>query len=385
MIPYSKQSINKKDILSVIKVLKSNYLTKGPKVNLFENKVKKVVKARYAVASNSGSSGLHLACLALGVGKDDIVWTVPNTYAASANCAINCGAKVDFVDICPETFNISVDELENKLIKAKKFKKLPKVLIPVHLGGQPYEQKKIWELSKKYRFKIIEDASHAFGAKHYGEIVGSCRWSDITVFSFHPVKIITTAEGGISMTNNKSYYEKMRSFRENGIIFDKKKFKKKNNYLGYYEQISSGYNYRMNDISAAIGISQIERFRKFIKKRNVIANYYKRYFKNTPIKIQKVEKYNFSSFHLFIIQFNLKKTRLSYKDIFKKYRDSNIYVNLHYKPLHLNPFFRKLNFKKKQFPISENYGEISLSIPIFYEMKNKDINKVIKITKSFFN
>ena len=385
MIPYSKQSINKKDILSVLSVLKSNYLTKGPKVNQFENAITKMVNVKYAVASNSGSSGLHLACLALGVGEGDIVWTVPNTYAASANCAINCGAKVDFVDICSDTFNISIKKLENKLILAKKKKKLPKVLIPVHLAGQPYEQKKIWKLSKKYKFKIIEDASHALGAKHYREKVGSCKWSDIAVFSFHPVKIITTAEGGVSVTNSKVYYEKMKSYRENGIIFDKKKFVKKNRYMGYYEQISSGYNYRMNDISAALGISQIKRLKKFIYKRNKVADIYKKHFKNIPIKIQKIEKYNYSSYHLFIIQFDLNKTKYNYNKIFKKYRDSKIFVNLHYKPLHLNPFFRKLGFKKNQFTVSEKYGENTISIPIFYEIKKKETNKVIKITKSFFN
>jgi dTDP-4-amino-4,6-dideoxygalactose transaminase len=213
VIPYSRQSISKKDVSSVTKVLQSSFLTKGPVVKKFETTIKKKFSSKYAVCSNSGSSSLHLACLAVGIKTGDIVWTVPITYAASANCAINCGAKIDFVDICPETFNISVKKLEEKLITAKKKNKLPKLIIPVHLAGQPYEQKEIWKLSKKYKFKIIEDASHAIGAKHYGENVGSCKWSDITVFSFHPVKIITTAEGGAALTNNKIYFEKMLQFR----------------------------------------------------------------------------------------------------------------------------------------------------------------------------
>ena len=252
MIPYSRQSISKEDISSVTRVLKSNFLTKGPLVKEFERKISKKFLSKYVVSSNSGSSSLHLACLAIGIKKGDIVWTVPITYAASANCAINCGATIDFIDICDQTFNISVVDLKKKLEIAKKKNLLPKAIIPVHLGGQPYEQKEVWKLSRRYNFKIIEDASHAIGAKHYGENVGSCKWSDITVFSFHPVKIITTAEGGVSLTNNKKYYEKMLQFRENGIIFDKKKFLKKSKYAGYYEQVSTGYNYRMNELSAAL-------------------------------------------------------------------------------------------------------------------------------------
>ena len=268
MIPYSRQSISKSDISKVVSVLKSNFLTKGPLVKKFESIIAKKFSSKYVVSSNSGSSSLQLACLAIGIKKGDIVWTVPSTYAASANCAINCGAKIDFVDICPETFNISLKNLNEKLRIAKKRKKLPKVIIPVHLGGQPYEQKEIWKLSKKYNFKIIEDASHAIGAKHYGEKVGSSRWSHITVFSFHPVKIITTAEGGASLTNKKLYYERMLQYRENGIISDKKKFVKKDQYAGYYEQISTGYNFRMNELSASLGISQLKNLKKFVKKRN---------------------------------------------------------------------------------------------------------------------
>ena len=310
MIPYSRQNINKKDILNVIKVLKSNTLTKGPVVKKFEQQISKKFLSKYVVSSNSGTSSLHLACLSIGLKKGDIAWTVPITYAASANCAINCGAKIDFVDICPETLNISVEKLINKLAYAKLKKKLPKVLIPVHLAGQPYEQKKIWELSKKYNFKIIEDASHAIGAKHYGEKVGSCKWSDITVFSFHPVKLITTIEGGVSLTNNKIYYEKMISYRENGIVAEKKLFKNKPYYQGYYEQISSGYNYRMNEVSAALGISQLKRLNMFIKERNLIAAAYIKELKKLPIKFQKINKYNYSSYHLFIIRFNLSKMKL---------------------------------------------------------------------------
>jgi len=382
MIPYSKQSISKNDIAAVTMALKSNFLTKGPLFKKFENKIGKKFSSKYVIVSNSGSSSLHLACLAIGIKKGDIVWTVPVTYAASANCALNCGAKIDFVDICSKTFNISIVELSKKLEFAQKKKKLPKVIIPVHLGGLPYEQKEVWKLSKKYNFKIIEDASHAIGSKHYGENVGSCKWSDITVFSFHPVKIITTAEGGASLTNNQIYYDKMLQFRENGIIFNKKKFIKKSTYSGYYEQISTGYNYRMNELSAALGISQLKNLEKFTKKRNEIAKKYINELKNFPVKFQKIEKYNFSSYHLMIIKFNLNQLKLNYKQIFDKFRKNKIFVNLHYSPLHLNPYFQRMGFKNKQFLNSEDYANTSLSIPNYYDLKKVDFYKVIKIIKS---
>ena len=384
MIPYSRQYVNNKDISAVIKVLKSDFLTKGPVVKKFEKTICKNFSSKFAVSSNSGSSSLQLACLALGLEKNDLVWTVPVTYAASANCAINCGAKVDFVDICPDTFNLSIDKLKQKLAIAKKIKKLPKIIIPVHLAGLPYEQKKLWELSKKYKFKIIEDASHAIGAKHYNQKVGNCKWSHITVFSFHPVKIITTSEGGASLTNNKKYYQKMLQFRENGIIFDKKQFFKKKEYAGYYEQVSSGFNFRMNELSAALGVSQLKNLNKFVKKRNQIAKRYIKELKNLPIKFQKIDNYNYSSYHLMIINFDMKKTKLIYKEIFNKFRKKNIFVNLHYKPLHLNPFFKEMGFKKNQFLVSENYAKSSLSIPIYFDLKEIEFQKVNKVIKNIF-
>ena len=384
MTPYSKQNITNNEIKAVTKVLKSKFLTKGPLINFFEQKVAKKVNAKFAVSSNSGSSSLHLACLALNIKKGDLVWTVPNTYAASTNCAINCGAKIDFVDINSETFNISVLELEKKLIQAKKKKKLPSVVIPVHFAGQPTDQKKIWKLSKKYRFKIIEDASHSLGAKHQKELVGSCRWSDITVFSFHPVKIITTGEGGMALTNNKEYARRMKMFRENGIDFDKKIKNCKKQFSWKYSQEESGYNYRMNEISAALGISQLSRLNSFWKKRNEIARRYQKKLLGTPVTYQKINKENYSSFHLFVIQFDLNKTKFNYKKIFEKFRRNNFFINLHYMPLHLSNYFLKLGFKVGQFPTSENYSKKSFSIPIYFDLKKKEMERVVNLIKEMF-
>ena len=270
MIPFSRQFIDKSDVKSVAHSLKSNFLTQGPKVQIFEKNILKIVKAKYAVATNSGSSALHIACLSIGLKKGDIVWTVPNTFAASANCAINCGAKVDFVDIDEKSWNIDIIELEKKLRIAKNKKKLPKIVIPVHLAGLPSEQKKIWMLSKKFKFKIIEDASHSLGANYLEQPVGSCKWSDITIFSFHPTKIITTTEGGMALTNDKKLNEKMRMFATNGITKKFNLFKYKKNFKPwYYEQHFPGFNYRMSDVAAALGISQLKKLKKFVNKRNI--------------------------------------------------------------------------------------------------------------------
>jgi len=320
MIPYSRQNISSQDIFEVKKVLKSNFLTQGDKVQKFEKIVSKFTKSKYCIAVNSASSALHIACLALEIKKNDIVWTVPNTFAASANCAIHCGASIDFVDIDPDNWNISISELEKKLKLAKSKKKLPKLLIPVHFAGLPTEQEKIWKLSKKYKFKILEDASHSIGAKYKNQPSGSCKWSDIAVFSFHPVKIITTGEGGMALTNNKKLAEKMKILRTNGISQSNFLYKKNKIKPWYYEHQTPGFNYRMNDISAALGISQFKRLKKFVNKRNLIATKYRKHFKNLPLKFQKIDRHFYSSYHLFPLQFNLNIAKKNYLSIFKKLR-----------------------------------------------------------------
>ena len=380
ILPYSRQSISSGDIASVNKILISDFLTTGPTVKKFEIEISRFCKSKYSILVNSGTSALHIACLALNVKKNDIVWTSPITFAASANCALYCGAKVDFVDIDPETFNMSSTLLEEKLVQAKKNKKLPKLVIPVHLAGQSCDMQKIMKLSQKYGFKIIEDASHAFGGVYKKTKVGSCKYSHITVSSFHPVKIITSGEGGVAITNSKSLALQMQSLREHGIERDKKKFLGKSHGSWFYQQKFLGYNYRMSDIHAALGISQLTRIRKFTKERNLIANYYKKKLIGLPIDFQKGQKDIYSTFHLFIILVS----KNIHKKLFDFLRKNNIFVNIHYIPVHLHPYYKSLGFQNSQFRNSINYYNRAISSPIYYNLKKKDQNNVINLIKKFF-
>ena len=381
---YSTQTISKKDIISVNKILKSEFLTQGPKTPEFENKIKILVGSKYVLATNSASSALLLACKALSLKSGDLFWTAPNSFVATANCGVLCGLKIDFLDIDPDTWNISIEKLEKKLKIAKKKKRLPKLIIIVHLGGLPVNPIKLNNLSKKYKFKIIEDASHSLGGKYYSKNVGCSKWSDITIFSFNPVKIITTGEGGCCTTNKKKYYEKLKALRNNGIIKERKNFKFKNLGPWYYEQHSLGYNFRMNDIQSALGISQLKNLNIFVKKRNKIAKFYCNQLKNLPIKFQKIEKNFYSSYHLFIIKLNIKYKYL-HRKLFDYLRSKNVLVNLHYLPIHLQPFYRKFGFKKNQFPIAEEYSESAISIPIYPNLRKKDQIKIINLIKLFFD
>lgn len=384
MLKFSKQSINKSDIKAVNKVLNSEYLTQGPKTNQFEKRLKQFTGAKYSIAVNSASSALLISCMALGLKKKDIIWTVPNTFAASANSILLSGQKLDFVDIDKDTWNISLENLKKKLLIAKSKKKLPKALIVVHLAGLPADPIEIKKLAQKYKFFIIEDASHSIGAKYYNKKVGSCYWSDLCVFSFHPVKIITTGEGGSVLTNNKKFYERMLLFKNNGITKNSKKFK--NKVLGpwYYEQQMIGYNFRMSDIQAALGINQLKRISKMLKQRNDIAKIYRKKLNNLPLSFQQIRKNFYSSYHLFVIKLLTDNANL-HKKLFIFLRKNNIFVNLHYMPLHLNPFYRKFGYKKGNFPNSEDYGKKALSIPIFPDLKKNDQFKVINLLKKFFN
>ena len=382
IIPYGRQKIFKRDIDAVKKVLNSEYLTQGPVVPEFENSFKKFCRSKNAIAFNSATSALHAACLSLKIGPGNLVWTSAITFVASANCAIYCGAEVDFVDIDPSTNNMSISSLEKKLIEAKKKSRLPKVLIPVHLSGLSCDMEEIYNLGKKYNFKIIEDASHSIGAKYKGDYVGDCKYSDIAVFSLHPVKIITSGEGGIAVTNDNKLADSMRLVRTHGITKDKKKMIfKSSSEPWYYEQISLGYNYRMSDIHAAIGKSQLKSLKNFNKKRKKIAEKYNLLLKELPLKLPDKKNLLASSNHLYIIRLIKKNIKNSRKNIFNYLRKKNIIVNLHYIPVYLHPFFRKKGFKKGYCPEAEKYYRDAIGIPIFPSMTNKEQDKVISCLK----
>ena len=381
MIPYGRQDISKEDINAVVKVLKSDYLTQGPVTPLFEEEVKNYCSAKFSFAFNSATSALHAACFSLGLSKGDHVWTSANTFVASANCALYCDAKIDFIDIDPDTYNLCINSLKKKLVKAKKDGKLPKVVIPVHLAGQSCKMKEIYSLSKKYKFKIIEDASHAIGGKYLSEKIGGCKYSDITVFSFHPVKIITTGEGGIATTNDKKIAEKLDMFRTHGITKNEKKLINISHGSWFYEQQYLGFNYRMTDIHAAIGLSQMKRLDKMILKRHEIASIYNSELKDLPVKIPYQDPDSFSSFHLYILRLDLGNIKMSQKDIFSFLRDEKIFVNLHYIPVYFHPYYENLGFKKGHCVQAEKYYREAISIPIYPTLLKKDQKKVIKTLK----
>tara|TARA_Y100000996_G_scaffold412541_1_gene398913 strand:- start:18095 stop:19264 length:1170 start_codon:yes stop_codon:yes gene_type:complete len=381
MIPYSRQNIDKSDIESVLEVLKSDYITQGPKTPLFESKLSEKFDAKYAIAVNNATSALHLACLSLGVTKNDIVWTSTITFVASANCARYCGAEIDLIDIDSNNFNISTDKLEEKLKKAKKKNRLPKVLIPVHLAGNPCEMERIYNLSKEYGFKIIEDASHAMGARYKNSKIGSCKYSDITVFSFHPVKMITTAEGGVCLTNNKDLHDKIYNLRSHGIIRSNYTNPNENHGPWYYEQTELGFNYRLNDILSALGISQLDRLDSFIKKRNKLANYYLNKLKENKFLIpQIINKQDLSSYHLFIVKID-KSHFESRLNLFEKLRGEGYFVNIHYIPIYKHPYYSKM-FDKKDFSNSEEYYSSCISLPLYPNLDETEIDKVINILSS---
>lgn len=383
MIPYGRQNINEEDIEAVIEVLKSDFITQGPVVPEFEKAVAKYTSANYGVAVNSATSALHIACLALGVGRGDVVWTSPISFVASSNCAIYCGAKVDFVDIDKNTYNMSIDCLEMKLKDAKRNNTLPKVVIPVHLAGQSCEMEEIKKLSDKYGFKIIEDASHAIGGKYKDQPVGSCNFSDITVFSFHPVKIITTGEGGIALTNDEKIANDMAKFRSHGIIRNKNEMTQKEKGLWHYEQVDLGFNYRMTDIYAALGLSQLKRIDEFIKRRHEIANIYdKRLKKINWLSLPFQDEHSYTSYHLYIIRIKNEISEINHRDFFEKLRNSGLLVNLHYIPIYRHPFYSNMGFNKKDFPESESYFSEAISIPIFPSLRKEEQEEIVKIIKS---
>ena len=364
-IPYGRQDIDSEDIQAVINVLQSDFLTQGPAVNSFEAAISLYVGAQYAVACNSATSALHLACLALGVGHADRVWTSAITFVASSNCALYCGAEVDFVDIDLATYNMSMDALAEKLIVAKRTGTLPKVVIPVHMAGQSCDMEAIYALSQEYGFKVIEDASHAIGGRYRDDLIGSCKFSDITVFSFHPVKIITTGEGGMAVTNNSTLAEKMNLLRSHGITRDAMQMQSKPDGPWYYEQIDLGSNYRMTDIQAALGLSQSKKIEHYVLRRNEIAEKYKSILGNLSITLPIVLENNYSAFHLFIVLLSAGTTKSEHLEVFSQLREYGIGVNIHYIPVYLQPYYQNRGFKKGYCSNAEDYYSRAISLPIF--------------------
>jgi UDP-4-amino-4,6-dideoxy-N-acetyl-beta-L-altrosamine transaminase len=376
MIPYGRQEITREDVNAVVEVLKSDYLTQGPVVPIFEQSVCDYTGGKFGVATNSATSALHIACLALGLGEDDYLWTVPITFVSSANCGLYCGAKIDFVDIDPETYNISIHALENKLIEAEMRDQLPKIVIPVHFAGQSCDMGVIYKLSQKYGFKIIEDASHAIGGKYKGKPVGDCQYSNIVIFSFHPVKIITTGEGGIAVTNSQQLAEKMSLLRSHGITRDKDLINKEPDGPWYYQQIDLGFNYRMTDIHAALGISQMKRLDQYVTKRHEVAERYNNALEGQLISNQRSHTDVFSSCHLYVIRLN-KSAPISHKILFEQLRDRGVGVNLHYIPVHMQPYYQKIGFNVGDYPNAEQYYQEAISLPIFPALSEADQNYVI--------
>lgn len=384
MIPYGRQDIRQEDIEAVVAVLRSDFLTQGPVVPQFESAVANLAGASHAVAMNSATSALHVACLALGLTKGDILWTSPITFVASANCGLYCGAEVDFVDIEPRTFNMCPEKLASKLEIAARTGRLPKIVVPVHMCGQSCDMKAIAALAKKYSFHIIEDASHAVGGGYQGAKIGNCAYSDITIFSFHPVKIITTAEGGMAMTNSRSLAEKMAILRSHGITRDPQLMTNKPDGPDgpwYYQQIELGYNYRMTDLQAALGLSQLSRIDEYVSLRHEIANSYDRALCDLPLLTPWQSNESYSAFHLYIIRLELAGGHFSHRQVFEELRSRSIGVNLHYIPVHLQPYYRKMGFEPGDYPAAEKFYAEAISLPMFPTMTNEQKTLVIAAVK----
>lgn len=384
-IPYGRQQIDDSDIQAVIKVLQSNELTQGPVVDLFEKSVAEYCQAKHATAVCNATAALHLACKALGVGPGDIVWTTPNTFVSSANCARFCGASVDFVDICPDTYNLSVSALADKLVLAKQQNKLPKVLIPVHFAGQSCDMQAIKALSTQYGFQIIEDASHAIGATYQGIPIGACTYSDITVFSFHPVKIITSGEGGMCLTNNQKLADKIRQYRTHGITRDEQHMTHSKEGDWYYQQLDLGFNYRITDIQCALGLSQMKKLDDFISQRNRLAERYHQALEAMPYKQPILRSDCYSAYHLYVIQ-TLPECNKTRKQIFDYLRTQSIGVNVHYIPVHLQPYYQQFGFKTGDFPVAETYYQNAITLPLYASMTTVQQDTVIaELNKALYD
>ena len=374
MIYYGKQNVNAADIQAVEAVLRSDFLTQGPTIGRFERRVAEYCGAKYAVAVTNATSALHIACKAAGLARGDSLWTTPITFVASANCGRYCGADVDFVDIDDTTYDMSVEELARKLA-ASEIK--PKVVVPVHLCGQSCDMERIADLAKQYDFTVIEDASHAIGATYKDTKVGCCKYSDMTVFSFHPVKIITTAEGGMVLTNNKVLYEKLVLYRSHGITRESELMTHEADGPWYYQQIDLGFNYRMTDMQAALGYSQMDRLEEFVARRRYLAKRYDDLLKDLPVRIPEQNPATNSSWHIYVIRLKLDQVKRSKKEIFAEMKKRGIVLNLHYIPVHTQPYYERLGFKNGDFPVSEQYYKETITLPLYYDLTDKQQDQVV--------
>lgn len=381
MIRYGQQDITQADIDAVIGVLKSSNLTQGPSIPQFEQAVLAQTGTKHAVAVNSATSALHIACLALDLGPGDWLWTTPNTFVASANCALYCGAQVDFVDIDPRTYNLCPKALEEKLIAAESAGRLPKIVVPVHLSGQPCDMAAIHALGQKYGFKIIEDASHAIGGRYKGEPIGNCRYSDITVFSFHPVKIITTAEGGMALTNDDELATRLSLLHSHGITRAPELMTKPMEGPWYYQQVALGYNYRMTDIQAALGVSQITRLTEYVERRHAIAERYNGLLADMPVTLPWQHPDSYSAYHLYVIRLQLDAMTTNHLQVFEYFRARDIMVNLHYIPVHTQPFYQKMGFQSGDYPQAEQYYREAISIPMHPTLTEAEQDFVVEVLR----
>jgi UDP-4-amino-4,6-dideoxy-N-acetyl-beta-L-altrosamine transaminase len=378
MIYYGKQFIDEQDINAVIEVLKSDFLTQGPVIENFEKAVAEYCGVKYAVAVTNATSALHIACLAAGLDKGDILWTSPITFTASANCGRYCGADVDFVDIDDSTYNMSISALKEKLEKSKI---KPKVVVPVHLAGQSCEMREIYDLSKQYGFTVIEDASHAIGADYKDTKVGCCKYSDMTVFSFHPVKIITTGEGGMVLTNSEELYKKLTLYRSHCITRDENLMTKEADGPWYYQQIGLGFNYRMTELQAALGLSQLAKVDKFVARRRQLAERYNELLKDLPLKVPYQNTDTDSSWHLYIVRVDFNKVKKTKKQIFAEMKVKGVCLNLHYIPVHTQPYYQNLGFKHGDFPVSEKYYEEAFTLPLYYSLTDEQQEYIVSTLK----